>query len=243
MKIVLVQSGPGHDVLVLGSLIIGLHKKYQGSQIIWVGSPKFFDLVKYNRRIRRCVDIGQELTFSGLSLFYNTDLCINPSNTKEAKKFVSSLSAKNYLGFIKQGAVDRHAEFFHKVTSGEISTCKTILDLYFTLAGLKWSGEGYGLSYYPRKRQDKEHGSYLNIATPFAEASPINLPKKLLAQFDVINQFKNVHTDNLFVAHAAIALRKHLYFYADLPYKLEFFGKGKQVHYTAKDKGAEDLNT
>lgn len=229
MKIVLIQSGPDYEVLVLGSLLIGLHKKYQGSQIIWVGNPDHFELVRYNRRVKHCIDIGQELSFAGLSHLYDTDLCINPSNTNVAKKFISALPAKRFLGFTKSGPADRHAEFFEKVTKEEITTHKTSLDLYFMLADLKWAGEGYGLSYYPRKRQDKGNGTYLSKKIEVKDAIPIKLSKKLLPRFDIINQFKEIHTDDLFVAHAAIALRKYIHFYANLPYELEFFKKGQQV--------------
>jgi hypothetical protein len=227
MKIVLIQSGPNHEILVLGSLLIGLHKKYPGCQIIWAGNPKLFELMKYNRRIKRCVDINQDLTFSDLSIFYNTDLCINPSSTKDSRKFASSVSSKRYLGFTKTGAVDRHAEFFGRIMNGSVTTHKTILDLYFALADLKWAGEGYGLSYYPRKRQEKGYGTYLSQNINIQNASPIKLPKQLLPKFDAINQFREIHTDDLFVAHAGIALRKIVHFHADLPYELEFFNKSK----------------
>ena len=230
-------------MMVLGSLLIGLHKKYPGCQVIWAGNPNLFELMKYNRRVKRCVDINQELTFSGLSAFYNTDLCINPSNTKVAKRFVASVSSKQHLGFTKKGATDRNSEFFGRVMSGDVTTHKTILDLYFSLAGLKWTGEGYGLSYYPCKRQEKGDGTYLSQDVEVKGSSPIKLPRQLLAKFDTINQFREIHTDDLFVAHAGIALRKTIHFYADLPYELEFFKKGRQVHLLAKEKRAEDLNT
>jgi len=238
VKIVLIQSGSDHEAVVLCSLLIGLHKKWPGCQITWAGNPKFFELIKYNRRVKQCVDINQELSFSDLSTFYGTDLCINPSNTKSAKKFVLSVSSKQYLGFTKKGAADRHAEFFGRVISGDITTHKTILDLYFALAGLKWSGEGYGLSYYPRKRQENGDGTYLSQNVDIKNALPIRLPDNILRKLDAINQFKEIHTDDLFVAHVGIALRKIIHFYADLPYELEFFKKGKRV----KEKKVEDLN-
>lgn len=230
MKIILIQSGPDHEALILGSLLIGLHKKYQGAEVVWVGQPKFFELVKYNNRIKRCMDIGQDLSFSSLSCVYGADLCINPSRTKSAKKFVSSVPAKQYLGFTKDGPANRQAEFFGKVMGGEISTRKNILDLYYSLADLRWSGEGYGLSYYPRKKQEKYVGTYLSQEIDVENGVPIQLPKKLLPRFDVLNQFGFVHTDDLFVTHASIALRKHVYYYSSSePCKIEFFKKGRQV--------------
>jgi hypothetical protein len=158
-------------------------------------------------------------------------MCINPSTTKLAKKFTTAISAKEYCGFTTNGPADRYAEFFDKVMTGEISTRKNILDIYYTLAHLKWTGEGYGLSYYPRKKQDKTAGSYMN--TKIENTLPIQLPAKILGQFDTINQFKTIHTDNLFVAHAGIALRKYVYLYTQsLPYEIEFFKKG---HHTRKN--------
>lgn len=232
MKIILIQSGPDHEVLILGSLLIGLHKKYQGAEIVWVGQPQFFELVKYNKRIKRCVDVNQDLSFSSLNQLYGAEICINATNSKKTRKFASSIPVKQRFGFTKEGPVDRHAEFFQKVMTSEISTRKNVLDLYFQLAGLKWSGEGYGLSYYPRKKKEKATGTCLSgeFEVQVEDSVAIQLPKSLLARFDTLNQFEIIHTDNLFVAHAGIALRKYVHFYSKaLPYQIEFFKKGRQV--------------
>lgn len=230
MKIILVQSGPDYEVLILGSLLIGLQKKYQGAEIVWAGLPQFFELVRYNKRIKKCVDITQDLSFSSLNQLYGADVCINTSNAKKARQFTSSIPAKQRFGFMKDGPVDRHAEFFIKVMTNEISTRKNILDLYFSLAGLKWAGEGYGLSYYPRKKKEKATGIYLDMEVEVEDAVPIQLPHKLLPRFDAINQYETIHTDDLFVAHSGIALRKYVHFYCkSLPYEIEFFKKGRQV--------------
>lgn len=230
MKVILVQSGPDHEVLILGSVLIGLHKRYQNTEVVWVGDPKYFELVKYNKRVKNCVDINQELSLSSLNKLYGADICINPSMTKRARNLMSSVHSKKQFGFDKNGPIDRSADFFKKIMSGEICTRKNILDIYFSLSGLKWSGEGYGLSYYPRKKKEKAIGRYLSADIEVEDSIPIQLPQKLLSRFDVLNQFETIHTDDLFVAHSGIALRKYVHFYCkSLPYQIEFFKKGKQV--------------
>jgi len=231
MKIVVVQLGPLHEGLLTTSLLIGLQKSHPNVEIIWAGDPSFFDLVRYNNRISSFIDVTKDITFGMLAKLYHADICINPCRTKKAREVTSLINAKVTFGFRKTGAVTRQAQFFENVLNGRTKTKKTILDLYYSLVEMQWHGEGYGLNYYPKNRQTKECGKYFtsNIKD-LPQCSKIKLPKKLLAKLDSINQFNEILTDDLFVLHAAIALKKKVSFYSrPLPYCIEFFKNGKLI--------------
>lgn len=221
MKIILIHDGTDHESLLLTSLVIGLKKKFVDSKIVWAGRPDCFQLVKYNKRIRKIVDLKDK------NKPHVCDICINPYTTESALNFVDSCETNKVLGFSKHGPVDHNAEFFNNVLYGDLRTNKTILDLYYGLADMQWQGEGYGLSYYPRNKQIKDHGCYfINNHDPVTIPN-IPLPSKIFAKLDAINEYKSIHTDDLFVLHAGLALRKDMVFYKDLPYQLNF---GAKIH-------------
>lgn len=230
MKIVVIQSGEPHEALPVLSLLIGLQKAYRNSRIIWIGKQLFFDLIKYNKRISSYVDVDEEITLDVLAKIFKPDICINPFADKKSCAFASASQAKKYHGFNKKGAVNRTAEFFDKVKRGEINTNKNILDLYYGLADLNWHGEGYGLSYYPKSKQVSGCGKFGTNLPSIDDCPSFTLPRKLLPKFDTINKYSDIHTDDLFVLHAGLALRKNITFYSKpMSYKIEFFKKGKLV--------------
>ena len=225
MKIVLVQSGPRHEFFPTASLLIGLHKQHPSAKIIWFGDPQFRDLVRFNNRVSRFVDISKELDFHMLATFYGADLCINPSLDKTAREMASAVHAKRTLGFNKQGVASPSAELTHRVLSGEVPTRKHILSLYYDLAEMKWDGEGYGLNYFPKTKQEPKTGACGKVPT----GEPVSLKGNVLHHLDQLNAFSAIHTDDLYTAHAAIALRKEAYLYGNPPYEFHFFGKGKVI--------------
>jgi len=222
MNAIIVHSGQMYEAFPLMSLLIGIKKKYHAIKILWVGKKEYFDLVKFNKRIVEVLDIDKCYDLISLTDFYGSDICINPSQNKNARKFTSLTNAKKTFGFNEKGAVSRDAEFFHKIMSNEVTTNKTILDLYYNLAGLQWKGEGYGLSYYPKTKQSKKTGVYLNNKDESIKGERIKMPKELFSQLDVLNQFDNIITDDLFVTHASLALRKQVTCLQETPYKFNF---------------------
>jgi len=224
-KIVLVQYGSDSEIMPLLSLVIGLSKKYPKHHIVWVGEPSVFELIKYNKRIHSVIDITQEFDLSTLQNIIGCEICVNVSFTKVAREFTSKVITKLCFGFNKDGPINRTAEFFHKVANHDLTTKKSVLQLYYDLANLRWKGEGYGLSYYPRSKQTKKCGQYQEQSIP--DCTEIKKPKKILPYFDMLNQFARIMTDDLFTAHASIALRKECIFSDNsLPYRMEFFGRG-----------------
>ncbi len=224
MKIVIIQSGPAHEVLILASLLIGISKKYRNSTIIWVGEPAYFDILKYNKRISEVIDITQGVSFSALASMYDADICVNTCLDKHAREFASLLNGPKIYGFSKESD-SRESEFFLNIIKSNLTTNKTILDLYYGLAGLEWKGEGYGLSYYPRSRQKFDCGYYSR--QKIDNCRRIDLPSDLLQKFDVLNRYAHIITDDLFTLHASLSLRKEVTFTSKLPYRIEFFGKGR----------------
>lgn len=225
-KIVIIQQGSESEIFPLLSLAIGLRKAHPDSQIIWAGDPSLSDLVRYNKRIKRFIDIEQEFTMKTLQIVFGAEICVNTSTSSIAKQFTSNVGAKHTAGFNKKGATSRQAEFFGNVVLGKISTKKTALQLYYDLVGLQWRGEGYGLSYYPKVKQTEQCGSFMTVYDEPEGCSRINMPKKVLDKLDTINRYAEIITDNVFSAHAAIALRKQCTLIADLSYEMEFFGRG-----------------
>ncbi len=230
MKIAIIQSGTPEDFLLTNSLLIGLHKKHQKAEIIWIGDPKYFYLIKHSKRVNSTVSI-KDLNFSCLSSISKISICVNTCPHKEATRFTSLINAKTCYGFDKNGPTNRQAEFFQKVMDNKIRTNKTIQDLYYGMADLKWRREGYGLCYYPRTKQTEKCGKYLSNHSPVAEkCKDIHLPPDLLSQFDTINQYSEIVTDDMFVLHAGLSLRKYVSFLTSpLPYRIDFFKRGKII--------------
>ena len=111
------------------------------------------------------------------------------------------------------------------IVSGDTLTNKTALQLYYDLAGLQWKGEGYGLSYYPKVRQTEQCGAFMEEYNE-PNCSNIDMPTEILNRLDTINRYEEIVTDDVFTAHASIALRKQCILVANLSYQMEFFGKG-----------------
>lgn len=231
-KIVIIQSGSCCDSLITTSVLIGLSKKYPGFSIYWIGKTDSFALVKFNKRIKKRFDIEQDLTFETLTYVYNPNLCINFSIDKKSINIQSSLNAADNLGFSKNGPLTKQSEFFNNVINNKLKTNKTILDIYYNLCGLRWDGEGYGLSYFPKTKQAKEYGKYIesrNITCLYPE---IKISKNILQTFDSINEYKDIHTDNEFIVHSSIALKKNITFYSNtINYQIEYFKKGQTVNF------------
>ncbi len=221
MKITIVQYGSDEEIFPLLSLVIGLHKKYPKCEIIWAGDPFHESLIKYNKRISQFLDVTQEFSFGTLKYLFGTDICINTSTAKIARDFASKCLCKNKI---------KPSNFFHRVMEGDLKTNKTILQIYYDLAELRWQGEGYGIGYYPSTKQTEKTGTYISNGF-VCEGTVFTLPENILKQLDTINQFEEIVTDDIFVAHASISLKKNCTFVTDgLPYRLEFFGKGKRIN-------------
>ncbi len=225
-KIIIIQYGNDAEVFPLLSLVIGLQKKHPDSHIIWAGDPYLSDLIRYNKRVKRFIDIEQEFTMKTLQIVFGAEICVNTSSNSLAKRFASNVNAENTIGFDKNGATSRQSEFFKNVISGKISTNKTALQLYYDLVGLRWRGEGYGLSYYPKIRQAEQCGAYMTLYDEPDSCSKIKMPKETLDKLDALNKYAEIITDDIFSAHASIALRKQCTLIADLSYQMEFFGRG-----------------
>jgi hypothetical protein len=108
------------------------------------------------------------------------------------------------------------------------------------MCNLTWRGEGYDLSYYPKNRnKDFKTGIAIkeinlrqyvknNLKLKLSEMCTIPMRENILKKIDEINRCSNIVTDDLFVVHAGIALRKNVEFLDinGLSPKFEFFGRG-----------------
>ncbi len=225
-KIVIIQCDQ-EEIFPLLSMIIGLKKANPKSYIIWAGDPYSFDLVRYNKRIKQILDVTQEFSLKTLEIIFGADICVNASKTTISKQFASKVKAKETFGFTQDGATSKQAEFLQNVLLEKISTKKTLLQMYYDLVGLRWNGEGYGLSYYPKTKQIAKCGVFLqNNNIDIKNCTKINMPNHPLKCLDIINKFKEIVTDDLFTAHASVALRKKCTLFGNWTFHMEFFGKG-----------------
>ena len=117
---------------------------------------------------------------------------------------------------------------------------RNLFQLMFGVAGLKWAGEGYGFQYFPKARQrksrvgiavrDRSVRRFLHTYLNLEESRIWHVPFKenVLKQFDEVNKAASVVTDDPFVMHVGLALRKRveLLIYDPPTIKPEFFSNG-----------------
>ena len=60
----------------------------------------------------------------------------------------------------------------------------------------------------------------------------VRIRKRILKSIDEVNRCKTIITDDMFIVHAALALRKKVHFLDinNLNMNIEFFGQGQHYH-------------
>lgn len=241
-KIVILQYGEPWVTLVSTSIIKAINSKYDKSSIDWATTTDSYPLLQYNSRIR---DI-----MVGYGPFHSQyDIAINLSPTKEACSTISNIDSKIKLGFGEVegdiGYLNSEAKEGFEVLYKGIPSERHILQIIFRIAGLKWRGEGYDLAYYPKNKMkkgktgiaisDSRLRKYVknNLQLSKSELWHVPMKQNLLKRIDEINRCKRIVTNDLFSAHAAIAMRKHVEFLDDkrLNMGIEFFGNGNHIKF------------
>lgn len=149
---------------------------------------------------------------------------------------IKSYKSKEIIGF--GTAV---GDKLYNILYGSKMTSKNVFQLYYNLAGMKWHGEGYDFYYYPRSRSHKDRiglsivnknlQRYIMRKLKLDSCHLWNIPFRfnLFRKIDEINKCKRIITDDYFVMHLAVFLRKNVYFLKTMPHttKIELFGNGK----------------
>lgn len=237
MNIAVLNYGDPWHVLVSTSLIRGLKRKYPDSNIYVYTSEGSYPVIQYNTKIHAISGYTHNIDVS-------FDFAINMTPSIEASSFMSELNAKSKVGFIEIAGnvcpVNKEAEeYFAIMYNGENSN-RNILQVFYKLCGLIWKGEGYDLSYYPKNKTNKYRTGIAishdvlrqfvknNLRLKMSETCSVPIRKNILKRMDEINRCMYVITDDLFILHSSIALRKNVQFLdtTGLSTRIEFFGKG-----------------
>jgi len=231
-------------VLASTSLIRGFLNKFPNSNIYFFVSQESFPVLQHNQKIQVISGYTSNLPFS-------FDLVVNLSPTIESSNFMAELDSKIKLGFIESSGnisyLNKDAEEYYAIMYNRLPTEKNIFQVIYKIAGLTWRGEGYDLTYYPKNRtnkrrtgiavshEDLRHFIKKNLTLSMSEICSVPIRKNIFKKMDEINRCMNIITDDLFILHASIALRKNVEFLdtTGLSTKIEFFGKGN--YYRIKD--------
>lgn len=241
-KIVILQYGEPWITLASTSVIKSIGNKYKKSTIDWATTSDSYSLLQYNSRIR---DI-----LVGYGPFHNSyDVAINLSPTKESCLTMNIIESDVKLGFGEIdgeiGYLNNDAKEGFEVLHKGLPSDRHILQIIFRIAGLKWRGEGYDLAYYPKNKMkkgktgiaisDSRLRKYVknNLQLNKSELWHVPMKQDILKRIDEINRCKRIVTNDLFSAHAAIAMRKHVEFLDDqgLNMGMEFFGNGNHIKF------------
>lgn len=235
MNILIIQLGSVCECLVSTSIVKGLWQKYKNPEIsVIVADQDASDVFRYNPHIKNII------LWKDKHLLYNFQLIINL--TPGANEFYIESPAKIGFGY------SDNSKKCYEILYGNHKTKQNIFQVYYSLSGMKWHGEGYGIFYYPKNRSNnnrtgikisniklREHIiNRLNLAKSKIWNVPFN--KKICKKIDAINTCQNLVTDDFLSMHIGIALRKYVYFLQTIPYgvKMEFFGKGETIEVPLK---------
>lgn len=181
------------------------------------------------------------------------DVAVNLSPSYSCTEAMSkSVQADEKLGYGQDESglffYNEGAHHHYRAKYVRIPTGANQFQLLFGLAGLKWQGEGYCLKYFPRTRskktltgvaiKDQNLKQFIlgNLHLDCTRLWRVPIRQNVSKQIDEINRCKQIVTDDLTVAHAALALRKVVEFLTpkSLPYRFEMFGAGSVHLYDPK---------
>lgn len=238
MKTLVICHGEPWEALASTTLIKSLQREDERLRLTWVSRPDTSCLFKYNSNI----DELHENTI----LHDKFDRAINLTPTEAAGRILSEVEASEKLGYsyssdgiqpLNEGAAE-----VMPILRGE-ETKRNYFQVMFRIADMTWKGEGYDFSYYPRNKMKKRKTGVAisddslrefiktNLELNQSELWHVPMREDLLKRIDEINRVRQLITDDLFTAHAGIAMRKDVEFLdtQGLNMSIEFFGKGS--HY------------
>jgi hypothetical protein len=244
MNIAIVHDGPKHHSLVLTSVVSAILKKYSGSTVTLITGDNNLAFHKFNTRVT-------PVSFDAVDIDRKFDLVVDYGGSDKAIRTSISLETDKYLGPLSSGFESDIQAFRGIYTDTEVN--RSIFQMMFGVAGLKWKGQGYAFNYYPRSRTKKGRfgaavsnhklRKYLRSEVPKDNEKLWHIPirQSVYKQFDEINKCEKIITDDPFVMHAALCLRKWVeYLVYSIPSeRLEFFGSGC-VHLIPSNLKGED---
>lgn len=233
MKILITNLGTTVDNIASSSVLKRLKRRMESTEITWcVRKKDDKNIFKHNKSIDTVMSL-EEL----INLDKTFDLLIN-LNPFLPHKICNRIDIVDTLGF----GFNEEIIPFEAVVNGEMPNDNmNIFQMYYTLAGMTWKGEGYDIGYYPRSKSKKNragiavaHANLRNYLTDELELDSMKLwhipyKKNIFKRMDEINKCAKIVTDDMLTLHLALALRKYVYFLKTTPTntKIEFFGNGE----------------
>lgn len=147
------------------------------------------------------------------------------------------------------------SDHYYNARNKSEHSSRNLFQMFFSMMGVTWNGEGYDFHYYPRNRQkkdtvgiairDSELKDYITTNIVIRDTKRWDIPIKMnvLKQADEINRCSHIITDDETCVHVALALRKNVeYVVTNEPnYSTEMFGSGK-IHLFDCLRKQEGLN-
>ena len=235
-KIAITHLGTPYECFVSTSVLKGLKRVFKHFEVHVIVAGKASEAIfKYNRKIRNChISSHAEKELQN----ENFDLLINlHPGFSEGTHFEIKASEKRGFGFTEGW------EKQYDILYGDKRTKRNVFQVYSDLAEITWRGESYDFHYHPKTHcKAKRVGlavahagirNYIQDRLRFDEAQLWNVPfkKNLFKKIDELNRCQDIVTDDFFVMHLAIFLRKNVYFLQTIQpkTKYEFFRTKHQV--------------
>jgi len=235
-KIVIAHLGTPYECFVSTSILKGLKREFKDFEARVIVAGKASESVfKYNRNIRAChisSHAEKELQNEEFNLFIN----LHPGFS-EGTHFEIQAKEKRGFGFTEGW------ERYYDILYGKKISKRNVFQIYSALAGVVWKGESYDFHYHPKTHcKAKRTGlavahsgirNYIKDRLRLDDAKLWNVPfkKNLFKRIDEINRCQDIVTDDFFIMHLAIFLRKNVYFLQTIQpkTKYEFFRSKHQV--------------
>jgi hypothetical protein len=232
MKIAIIHLGSLSQLLPASSVVNGM-KKHISTHITWVaGSKDILYIFKHSPHINNAISIEEFLSSSeSYDLVINLDPFV-PSQTINQCSFREGMGFGFYPEFDELKKVFTEETYFPNINW---------FQLYFSLCGMVWNGEGYGIHYFPKTKNHKSqvgvsvsNANLRNYVLDHLDLKEMNVwyipyKKNLFKKMDEINRCHKIITDDLTTLHSALYLRKYVYFLeTSTPVvKQELFGSGE----------------
>lgn len=232
MRVVVVHDGPPSQALVLTSVVGTLLERGGATSVT----------VSVAENCRPFFEHWDGVTYEPLTdvpPVSECDLLVDYGGSDRAVDKSLLFRPVRYRGLIPRdnSEIDEHA--FRGLYLRE-QVQRNLFQLMYGVAGLRWEGQGYRFRYYPKTRKkpgrvgiavrDRGVRAYVEgrLRQDADRTWKVLFRQNVLKQFDEVNAADSVVTDDEFVLHAALCLRRHVEYLVYEPpnVKPEFFGNG-----------------
>lgn len=247
MSIVIVHDGPREHSLPLTSVVATIRKEAPDFPVTVITGEDNHPFFRYVEGVS-----VQPFEHKPIP---ECDLLIDYGGSDRAVQTALFMKPKVYKGLLPYPGTQSDINAFQGLYA-DVEVRRNVFQLLYGVAGLKWKGQGYGFRYYPRpKQRDGRVGAAIRNpeVRKFVRANlkvedrlwHIPIRQNIYKQFDEVNVCEDVVTDDPFVMHVAVCLRKRVEYlvYEPPAIRPEFFGNGC-VHLVPDEiRGTGSLST